>query len=88
MQSKGKLYGAVFEERDEDKIAMRTSTYNDFRQKIKDFLSAILKKPVNANFEAIDETAYLLKSPKNAERLLKGLKDYEEFKLRKMLFEE
>ena len=72
---------------------MDITTYSNFRQKLKYYLDLVLDKhePVQvtrkngedvivmpkSDYDAMQETFYLLRSPKNAERLLKGLKQYE-----------
>ncbi len=68
------------------------TTYSDFRQKLKSYLDAVLKnrntlfvtrtKGENivvlseSEYEGIIETFHLLKSPKNAERLLRAVNQH------------
>lgn len=68
------------------------TTYSDFRQKLKGYLDAVFNShtPLHvtrtkgenivvlseADYESIMETFYLLKSPKNAERLQRSVKQY------------
>ena len=72
---------------------METTTYSAFRQHLKSYLDAVRNnhKPLfvtsasgedvvvlsKSDYESMEETFYLLKSPKNAERLLQGIADYE-----------
>ena len=72
---------------------MEITTYTTFRQHLKSFLDKVLKshdplyvKRANgedivilskSDYESMQETFYLLKSPKNATRLLKGIEEYE-----------
>ena len=72
------------------------TTYSDFRQKLKSYLDEVFKShsPLfvtrtkgenivvlsESDYESIMETFYLLKSPKNAERLLRAVNQYEEGK--------
>jgi len=72
---------------------MQVTTYTNFRRKLKSFLDragndqtplcvtcaqdedvVILSK---SDYESMEETFYLIKSPANAFRLLKGIKDYQ-----------
>ncbi|NVM64555.1 antitoxin YefM [Mucilaginibacter sp. SG538B] len=72
---------------------MEITTYTAFRQQLKSFLDKVRNdhKPLivtsanaedivvisKADYESMEETFYLLKSPKNAERLLHGIQEYE-----------
>jgi antitoxin YefM len=72
---------------------MEITTYTTFRQQLKSFLDKVRNdhKPLivtsanaedivvisKADYESMEETFYLLKSPKNAERLLQGIEEYE-----------
>jgi antitoxin YefM len=76
-----------------DNKIMTTTNYTNFRQDLKAFLDnvnanhtpLIVTRPKGedvvvlskADFDSIEETFYLLRNPKNAMRLLKGLEDYE-----------
>jgi antitoxin YefM len=69
------------------------ATYSDFRQKLKGYLDRVFEShtPLHitrtkgenivvlseSDYESLMETFYLLKSPKNAERLLRAVKQYE-----------
>ncbi|PRY86742.1 type II toxin-antitoxin system Phd/YefM family antitoxin [Mongoliibacter ruber] len=75
---------------------MEITSYSNFRQNLKSFLDKVFidKEPLfvtrsngedvvvlsKSDYESMQETFYLLKSPKNAERLMKGLKEYENMK--------
>ncbi|MDV3310122.1 MAG: type II toxin-antitoxin system prevent-host-death family antitoxin [Cyclobacteriaceae bacterium] len=72
------------------------TTYSDFRQKLKSYLDEVFRSrsPLfvrrtrgenivvlsESEYESIMETFYLLKSPKNAERLQRALEQYEKGK--------
>jgi len=72
---------------------MVVTTYTSFRQQLKSYLDKVRinHTPLvvtsagnddvvvisKADYESMEETFYLLKSPKNAARLLKGIEDYE-----------
>lgn len=72
---------------------MEITTYTKFRQNLKSFLDQVFLKHTplfvtrtngedvvvlsKSDYESMQETFYLLKSPKNAERLLKGIKEFE-----------
>jgi len=72
---------------------MQVATYTSFRQQLKSYLDKVRinHTPLvvtsagsddvvvisKADYESMEETFYLLKSPKNAARLLKGIEDYE-----------
>ncbi|MDQ3534285.1 MAG: type II toxin-antitoxin system prevent-host-death family antitoxin [Bacteroidota bacterium] len=72
---------------------MDITTYTNFRQNLKSFLDKVFinHSPLfvtrangedvvvlsKTDYESIQETLYLLKSPKNAARLLNGLEEYE-----------
>lgn len=72
------------------------TTYSDFRQKLKTYLDEVFKSnsPLfvtrtkgenivvlsESDYESIMETFYLLKSPKNAERLQRAVEQYEQGK--------
>jgi len=72
---------------------MEITTYTTFRQHLKSFLDKVLinHTPLfvtrtngedvvvlsRADYDSIQETFYLLKSPANAKRLLEGLEEYE-----------
>jgi antitoxin YefM len=72
---------------------MEITTYTAFRQQLKSFLDKVRNdhKPLvvtsangedvvvisKADYESMEETFYLLKSPNNAARLLKGIEEYE-----------
>ena len=84
---------------------MDITTYTSFRQNLKSFLDKVLinHSPLfvtrssgedvvvlsKSDYESMQETFYLIKSPNNATRLLKGLKEYEQgFGQEKKLIEE
>jgi antitoxin YefM len=72
------------------------TTYSDFRQKMKAYLDEVFKSNTplfvtrtkgenivvlsESDYESIMETFYLLKSPKNAERLQRALEQYQQGK--------
>jgi len=72
---------------------MQITTYTAFRQHLKSFLDKVLAEhsPLyvtrangeevvvlsKADYDSMQETFYLLRSPKNAARLLEGIKEYE-----------
>ena len=72
---------------------MLVTTYTDFRQQLKSYLDKVrndhtplVVTSANAedvivlsksDYESMEETFYLLKSPANAARLLKSIEDYE-----------
>jgi antitoxin YefM len=72
---------------------MDITTYTSFRQNLKSFLDKVFKNhsPLfvtrtngedvvvlsKADYESMQETFHLLKSPNNAARLLKGIAEYE-----------
>jgi len=75
---------------------MEITTYSNFRQNLKSFLDLILrnKTPLfvtrakaedvvviaKSDYDSIQETLYLLGSSRNAERLARGIDEYEEGK--------
>lgn len=84
---------------------MEVTTYSKFRQNLKSFMDKVFesRSPLyvtrsnghdmvvvaKSDYEGILETLHLLSSPKNAERLARGIKEYEEGKgLEKHLLEE
>lgn len=72
---------------------MEITTYSNFRQNLKSFLDRVFANhnPLfvtrsngedvvvmsKRDYESITETLHLLSSPKNAERLLRGIEEYE-----------
>lgn len=72
------------------------TTYSDFRQKLKTYLDEVFRNnsPLfvtrtkgenivvlsESDYESIMETFYLLRSPKNAKRLLQAMEQYEQGK--------
>jgi len=72
---------------------MEITTYSNFRQHLKSFLDKVFtdRSPLfitrsngedvvvmsKADYESMQETFHLMKSPKNAARLLKGIEEYE-----------
>lgn len=72
---------------------MQITTYSSFRKQLKSYLDKIrdTHSPLfvtrangddvvvmsKADYDSLEETFYLLKSPNNAARLLKGIEDYE-----------
>ena len=72
---------------------METTTFDNFRNNLKSLLDRVFKdhSPLyvarehgedvvvmsKADYEAMQETNYLLKSPANATRLMEGLEEYE-----------
>lgn len=72
------------------------TTYSDFRQKLKSYLDEVFKshsplyvtrtKGENivvlsaSDYESLMETFYLLRSPKNAERLQRAIEQYQQGK--------
>jgi len=77
-------------------LTMEITSYTAFRQHLKSFLDKVLlsRSPLfvtrtngedvvvmsKAEYDSMQETFYLLKSPKNAARLLDALSDYEKGK--------
>ena len=73
---------------------MEVTTYSNFRQHLKTFMDAVFtsRSPLfvtrsngedvvvmsKADYESIQETLYLLGSAKNAERLAKGITEFEQ----------
>jgi len=73
---------------------MEITTYSNFRQNLKSFLDLVFKDRAplfvtrskgedivvmsKSDYESLQETLFLLSSPKNAERLARGIKEYEE----------
>lgn len=72
---------------------MQITTYTSFRQQLKSYLDKVRNNHTplfvtsatgedvvvlsKSDYESMQETFYLLQSPKNAARLLKGIEDYE-----------
>jgi antitoxin YefM len=72
--------------------SMKTTTYTKFKQNLKKNLDKVFKddRPLfvtrgngkdvvilsKSDYEGMQETFYLMKSPRNAERLLQGLEKY------------
>jgi len=72
---------------------MQVTTYTSFRQQLKSYLDKVRKNHTplyvtsangedvvvlsKADYESMEETFYLLKSPNNAARLIKSIEDYE-----------
>lgn len=72
---------------------MEITTYSNFRQHLKSFLDKVFidHTPLfvtrangedvvvlsKTDYESLTETLHLLSSPKNAERLMKGIEEYE-----------
>ncbi|MCH7398768.1 type II toxin-antitoxin system prevent-host-death family antitoxin [Belliella sp. DSM 107340] len=72
---------------------MEITTYSNFRQNLKSFLDKVFinHQPLfvtrsngedvvvlsKSDYDSMQETFYLLKSPKNAGRLLKGIEEFE-----------
>jgi antitoxin YefM len=79
-----------------DVLTMEITTYTAFRQHLKAFLDKVLlnRAPLfvtrtngedvvvmsKADYDSMQETFYLIKSPKNAARLLDALSDFEKGK--------
>jgi len=75
-----------------ENYAMKTTTYTKFKQNLKKYLDKVFKddRPLfvarengkdviilsKSDYEGMQETFYLMKSPKNAERLIRGLEEY------------
>lgn len=78
------------------KKTIQITTYTSFRQQLRSYLDKVSTNHIplyvtsangedvvvlsKADYESMEETFYLLKSPKNAERLLLGIKNYEKGK--------
>ena len=72
---------------------MQITTYTNFRQRLKSYLDSVRNNHTplivtsansedvvvlsKSDYESMEETFYLLKSPANAARLLKSMEDYE-----------
>ena len=72
---------------------MQVTTYTNFRQKLKSYLDKVRDNHTplyvtsangedvvvlsKSDYESMEETFYLLKSPANASRLLRGIEAYE-----------
>ena len=75
---------------------MQIASYSEFRQHMKSFLDAVIKthKPLfitrkhgeelvvmsKEDYTSMEETLYLLSSPKNAERLMESIAQFKEGK--------
>ena len=75
---------------------MEITLYSNFRQNLKGFMDSVLKNRAplfitrtkgedvvmlsKEDYESMEETLYLLSNPRNAERLAKGIQEYEEGK--------
>jgi antitoxin YefM len=75
---------------------MEITTYSNFRQNLKSFMDLVFKSRAplivtrskgddivvmaKSDYESLNETLYLLSSLKNAERLAKGIEEYEKGK--------
>ena len=75
---------------------MQIASYSEFRQHMKSFLDAVIKthKPLfitrkhgeelvvmsKEDYTSMEETLYLLSSPKNAERLMESIAQFQEGK--------
>jgi antitoxin YefM len=75
---------------------MQIASYSEFRQNMKSFLDAVIKthKPLfitrkhgeelvvmsKEDYTSMEETLYLLSSPKNAERLMESIAQFQEGK--------
>jgi len=75
---------------------MEITTYSNFRQNLKGFMELVLntRAPLfvtrargedivvlsKSDYESMEETLYLLGNPTNAERLFRGIKEFEEGK--------
>lgn len=75
------------------RIKMEITNYTSFRQSLKTYLDKVFSDHIplfvtrakgedvvvlsKADYDSMQETFYLLRSPKNALRLEQGLKDYE-----------
>ena len=84
---------------------MQVTTYTNFRQQLKSYLDKVRNNHTplyvtsangedvvvlsKSDYESMEETFYLLKSPKNAQRLLESLEEYEKgmMKERKLIEE-
>jgi antitoxin YefM len=83
---------------------MQIASYSEFRQHMKSFLDAVLKtrNPLfitrkhgedlvvisKDDYTSLQETLYLLSSPKNAQRLSESIKQYEKGKVAKKELED
>jgi antitoxin YefM len=72
---------------------MEITTYSNFRQNLKSFMDKVFSSRLplyvtrskgedvvvlsKSDYESMQETMYLLSSPKNAERLAKGIQEFE-----------
>jgi antitoxin YefM len=72
---------------------MQVATYTDFRQKLKSYLDEVRHNHTplyvtiangedvvvlsKSDYESMEETLYLLKSPANASRLLSSIEEYQ-----------
>ena len=75
---------------------MEITTYSNFRQNLKSFMDLVFKTKAplfvtrtkgddivvmsKSDYESLNETLYLLSSKKNAERLAKGIEEFEQGK--------
>jgi len=75
---------------------MEITTYSNFRQNLKSFMDMVFKTRAplfvtrskgddivvmaKSDYESLTETLYLLSSKKNAERLAKGIEEFEQGK--------
>jgi antitoxin YefM len=77
---------------------MEVTTYTNFRQQLKSYLDKVRNNHTplyvtsangedvvvlsKSDYESMEETFYLMKSPKNAQRLLESLEEYEKGMMR------